>query len=202
MLQENRVAFLTYSTLIVRNVFTVRSFHMNLQSACSIIGALRTISCDVENVTRLKSISWVILLHWFWEKCWHSRFSVLIKKQRKEKISIIRSSLKSPITLSQRISVEVNIVIKVTSGHRWGQSEKEEMARWDYGKKERRKSERLSRIRPRRLPNCFVNIQFSCRRFCYLSSQRGTGQREDLAEVTKRQYCGALSLASRHVHLL
>lgn len=179
MLQENRVAFLTYSTLIVRNVFTMRSFHMNLQSACSIIGALRTISCDVENVTRLKSISWVILLHWFWEKCWHSRFSVLIKKQRKEKISIIRSSLKSPITLSQRISVEVNIVIKVTSGHRWRQSEKEEIARWDYGKKERRKSERLSRIRPRRLPNCFVNIQFSCRRFCYLSSQRGTGQREE-----------------------
>lgn len=69
-------------------------------------------------------------------------------------------------------------------------------------RKKRRKSERLSRIRPRRLPNCFVNIQFSCRRFCYLSSQRGTGQSEDLAEVTKRQYCGALSLASRHVHLL
>ena len=43
------------------------------------------------------------------------------KKWRKRKISIIRSSLKSLIALSQRISVEVNIAIK---SRRLGVSEK------------------------------------------------------------------------------
>lgn len=107
------------------------------------------------------------------------------------------------ITLTQRISSEVNKVIKISvseiENETKGIKKKSKGDRESGAWKGKELKELRKRMTVAKYPR--VNIQFS-RFLIFIRFAVEPDKEKAWPGVTKRQYCGASTLATRHVHLL